>query len=142
MSFSSYPGMVASTDDFYLTSNKLVVTETTLTIMDNKVLRKMKPQGIGSWMSTILASRLATSAEQWANLFLANSAQTYSCQWMILDYGRFKKGSETQQKGLFWILEDVPGASVSKDMTEHLLKHRWEAVYTACVYRRRHIRVA
>ena len=124
VSFSSYPGMLASTDDFYLTANKLVVTETTLTIMDDNALRRMTAEGVGSWMSTVVASRLATSGEEWAELFLANSAHTYSCQWLIVDYGRFKKGSVTQNKGLFWILEDVPGAFVSKDMTDQLLNQR------------------
>ena len=124
VSFSSYPGMLSSTDDYYLTGNKLMVTETTLSIMDDNVLLKIKPEGISSWMNTILASRLAKSAEEWARLFMTNSARTYSCQWMIVDYNRFKKGSPTQSKGLFWILEDVPTAFVSQDMTEHLLKHR------------------
>ena len=116
--------MIASTDDFYLTANKLLVTETTLNIMDDNALKQMKTEGVGSWMSTVLASRLATSAEEWARLFMMNSARTYSCQWLIVDYNRFKKGSATQDKGLFWILEDVPGASVSQDMTEQLLKQR------------------
>ncbi len=30
MTFSSYPGCLSSTDDFYITNNNLVITETTL----------------------------------------------------------------------------------------------------------------
>lgn len=125
VSFSSYPGMLASTDDFYLTANQLVVTETTLTIMGEEPLGKMRADGIGSWMSTVVASRLATTAEEWANLFLANNAGTYSCQWMIIDYSRFKKGSAKQDKGLFWIVENVPGSFVSRDMTDKLVSQRY-----------------
>lgn len=34
ISFSAYPGSVISTDDFYLIKDKLVITETTLSIDD------------------------------------------------------------------------------------------------------------
>jgi len=40
--FSSYPGCISSTDDYYITDKKLMVTETTLDVIDMNVYKKVK----------------------------------------------------------------------------------------------------
>ena len=42
VTFSSYPGCVSSTDDFYITDKKLMVTETTLEVIDMNAYKKVK----------------------------------------------------------------------------------------------------
>jgi hypothetical protein len=63
--FSSYPGAVSSTDDFYITDAKLVITETTLDIVDADVYRKNisdEKTYIPSFMRILAATRTAKSA--------------------------------------------------------------------------------
>lgn len=43
VSFSSYPGCITSTDDWYVLSSGLLVTETTLEIMSNRLQKRMMP---------------------------------------------------------------------------------------------------
>jgi hypothetical protein len=43
VSFSSYPGMLSSTDDWYITSAGLGVMETTTEIVDKSLLQKIQP---------------------------------------------------------------------------------------------------
>lgn len=40
--FSSYPGCVSSTDDYYINDKKLMVTETTLEVIDMNAYKKVK----------------------------------------------------------------------------------------------------
>lgn len=40
--FSAYPGTLSSTDDFYITNNKLMITETTIDVLDINLYSKMK----------------------------------------------------------------------------------------------------
>lgn len=43
ISFSSYPGCISSTDDFYLTGNNLAIMETTLEVINRKLWNNILP---------------------------------------------------------------------------------------------------
>jgi hypothetical protein len=64
VTFSSYPGCLSSTDDFYLTDNKLLVTETTIEVVDASKYEKVKDphQYIPNFMRIMAATRFAKSA--------------------------------------------------------------------------------
>lgn len=66
MTFSSYPGLIHSSDDFYITSNNLLVTETTLEVIDVNEFKKKKPsdQYIFNYIRVTGATREAKSAVQ------------------------------------------------------------------------------
>lgn len=42
--FSSYPGCISSTDDYFITDKKLFVTETTLEVIDMNAYKKVKSE--------------------------------------------------------------------------------------------------
>jgi hypothetical protein len=63
LSFSSYPGELASDDDFYLTSSKLVVLETTNHIYNFTIL-EVRMWGLGAWHSRPVDVGLVTTAHE------------------------------------------------------------------------------
>lgn len=131
MSMSSYPGLLASTDDYYQLGSGLVVVETTLVILEPKILRKIQTRAVPSWIASLTANRLARDAEEWTQIFRRYNAGTYNCQWMVLDYNKLKKGRRSAENaggsglpaGTFWVLETVPGLAVARDLTSEL-QHR------------------
>lgn len=205
--FSSYPGTLTSTDDFYMLNSKIAVLETTLEILDRDLYVKNVPEANGhvpNYIRISVANRLAASGKQWTEIFKLNNSGTYNSQWMIIDYQKLGRESEkphnsrsniirhkgnkareeplfkpiqnqisdytefissnensdqdsTQQapnsifsmnfnfsfkskdfssiKELFFVLEQIPGTIIIKDMTEHLLSKSFWASYNRPFFR-------
>ena len=115
VSFSSYPGMLSSTDDFYITGAQLAIIETTVNLMDDELLGKMCAKGgVASWVRSMVANRLAQDAKTWTDLYSRENSGTYNCQWMVVDYKQSKENR-------FWVLETIPGFEHAEDMTKTLL---------------------
>jgi hypothetical protein len=121
VSFSSYPGMVYSSDDFYVMDSGLVVMETSLTILNEKLYGKNAPtRGVFTFIRSMVANLLAGDAPAWAEIFSQQNSGTYNNQWMVVDMNKFVPGTKTLSKDLFWVLEQIPGRVVAKDMTKLL----------------------
>lgn len=128
VSFSSYPGMVSSTDDWYITDAGLLVTETTVNLMNNDLFARMKPQSLGSWVRAMVASRLAAAGPQWASLYARENSGTYNCHWMIVDYNKVTPGAPLPDNTLY-VMETIPGLAVGDDMTAALRRRTyWPSV--------------
>src|SRR5688572_30345440 len=67
-SFSSYPGQIASADDFYVNSN-LIVMETSNSIFNTTLYNQVIPQNLLSWQRTTLANRLSMGGKAWSEIF-------------------------------------------------------------------------
>jgi len=130
MSFSGYPGIIYSGDDFTLASSGLTILETTIGNSNPDLWKKVKPAGsVLEGIRSTIASRLATTGKDWATWFSKWNSGTYNNQWMVIDYKLFKpnktddveqftkKNSSTLPAGLFWVLEQLPGYIQSKDLT-------------------------
>eukprot|EP00941_MAST-03F_sp_MAST-3F-sp1_P004216 g4216.t1 len=130
-SFSSYPGMLSSTDDFYILSSGLVVAETTIDVLDESLYDRIcSRHGVVSWVRNLVANRIASSGKEWANIYATHNAGTYNCQWMIVDYNKLQVGDENPiQRDTFWVIETIPGMSHAEDMTDVLKTQRyWPSV--------------
>ena len=93
-SFSSYPGMTMSGDDFTIISSGLVTLETTIGNGNAGLWKYVKPKStVLEWIRSIVANRLAQTGEEWAVIFRQFNSGTYNNQWMIVDYGHFKPGA-------------------------------------------------
>jgi hypothetical protein len=129
VSFSSYPANLQSVDDFYITSTRLVIMETTNEVMNDSLYRNfIKKETVPEWIRIIVANRVAVSGEQWANLFEMYNSGTYNNQWQVIDYKLFVPGSPLKP-GTLWIAEQIPGLVVSKDMTSVLSKQNFWPSY-------------
>jgi len=128
MGFSSYPGVAGSTDDYYVMDSGLAVTETTVSMLSDEAFDKLDDNGtyIPDYMRIMLSNRLAKDAKDWVDWMTKSATGTYNSQWMVVDYNKFKKG-EKLQDGTFWVLEQAPGVTVSKDMSQLLQKQGYWA---------------
>jgi len=128
VSMSSYPGVVSSTDDFYILSSGLTVMETSLEILDStvwdNVLTFPANPHIPNFIHLMVTNRMAKSAAQWARLYSLVNTGTYTSQWMALDYKQFISGNDIMENTL-WIVEAIPGLLHMEDMSHHLQKNRY-----------------
>jgi len=123
MGFSSYPGVAGSTDDYYVMDTGIAVTETTVSMLSDEAFDKLDDNGtyIPDYMRIMLSNRLAKDAKDWVDWMTKSATGTYNSQWMVVDYNKFKKGDKLKD-GTFWVLEQAPGVSASKDMSQLLQK--------------------
>ncbi|KAL3088134.1 hypothetical protein niasHS_009420 [Heterodera schachtii] len=127
---SSYPGLLYSGDDFALLSSGLAVLETTMKIFNRTLLEQIKATGvIHGWVRAIVANRMARTAREWCHIFKRFNSGTYSNQWLIVDYNKFKPYTQLPDHGLFYVLEQMPTLIVYKDMTQWLKQKGYFASY-------------
>nr|CAH0106100.1 unnamed protein product [Daphnia galeata] len=120
MSFSSYPGLLYSGDDFSVISSGLVSMETTIGNNNVELFKYIKPTGqVLEGVRSMVANRLASNGKEWTEVFSRHNSGTYNNQWMIVDYKLFKP-LKPLRDGLFWVLEQLPTLIESRDMTDVL----------------------
>lgn len=128
IAFSSYPGVVSSTDDFYILNSGLAVAETSLELLDasawDGVPEFPEHPHIPNFMHVMVVNRLAKNAGHWVRLLSSSNAGTYAAQWMVVDYNQFEAGSPLRDN-TFWVLEAVPGFAKMQDMTNYLRTHEY-----------------
>ena len=124
--FSSYPAVLYSLDDFYFMDSNLLVMETTNAIFDENLYDKIKPETLLTWVRAMVANRLASSAEDWTNIFKKENSGTYNNQYMILDINKINlKKKEIPEKSLM-IIEQIPEEVEVNDVTQQLKnKYYW-----------------
>ncbi|ODM95390.1 putative phospholipase B-like 2 [Orchesella cincta] len=128
ISFSSYPGVLQSIDDWYITSSGLMVTETTNENYNDDLWKKLSPKTLFSGLRAVVATRLATDGKSWTTIFSRYNSGTYNNQWMVVDYDLFEP-TKPLGDGVLWVLEQLPGITVAKDMTSVLRNQGYWASY-------------
>jgi hypothetical protein len=102
ISFSSYPGTLTSTDDFYLLNKKIVVLETTLEMLDLSLYGRKIPEAndyVPNYIRILVSNRLSNSGKEWTENFQKNNGGTYNSQWMIIDFSKFNVNLGNLQNG-------------------------------------------
>ena len=137
MSFSGYPGLIYSGDDFTLISpSGLTTIETTLECNNPDRWKYIKPEGsLFEGFRSAVANRLAHNGKSWTDLFSKHNSGTYNNQWMVLDYKQFKPGQPINgTKGLLYVLEQMPGYVDSADMTWFLAEEGYWPSYNSAYF--------
>jgi hypothetical protein len=127
VSFSGYPATISSTDDFYITSNNLAITETTNGILNNTLYQYITPDLVPEFHRVMIANFVATSPPQWFALFARNNSGTYNNQYMVADMAAARNALDQGQPlpaNTFWVGEQIPGLVVSEDQTAFLNTHK------------------
>eukprot|EP00927_Polykrikos_kofoidii_P086931 TRINITY_DN9883_c0_g1_i1.p1 TRINITY_DN9883_c0_g1~~TRINITY_DN9883_c0_g1_i1.p1 ORF type:complete len:706 (+),score=132.98 TRINITY_DN9883_c0_g1_i1:139-2118(+) len=130
--FSSYPGAVSSTDDYYVMSSGLSVMETSLVVLNPDVWLQMptfpSAPRVPNFVHVMVVNRLASSAVHWARLYTAEMPAANAAQWMVVDFNRFQKGS-TLSDNTLWVVETLPGVTQAEDVSSILRKKGYWASY-------------
>ncbi|XP_013170935.1 PREDICTED: putative phospholipase B-like 2 isoform X1 [Papilio xuthus] len=132
MAFTSYPAFVQymsalrqSTDDFYIISTGLVAGETTISNSNKTLFDLINPLCVMEYIRGMIANRLAVDGYQWTRIFRQHNSGTYNNQWYIVDYNKFTPSSKVckgkAEKGLLWVIEQLPGYTEAADLTEQLV---------------------
>ena len=136
LSFSGYPGIIYSGDDFTLSSSGLAITETTIGNSNKDLWKFVKPHGqILEGFRSMVANRLARNGKMWSKIFARRNSGTYNNQWMVIDYTKFKPGKVLPKKGLLWILEQLPGHIHMEDLTHVLTSQTYWPSYNTPYYK-------
>jgi len=121
--FSSYPGCVSSTDDFYMMDSGLTVMDTSLEVLNPKVYDRISddPQRprLPRFLHVMAVNRVAKTGTQWTSMLSSESLGTGNSQWVVVDYNRFKAGQPLED-GALRLLEQLPGISHQADLTSEL----------------------
>ena len=125
ISFSGYPGVLVSVDDFYLTDQGLAVIETTLNV-DNMSMYvgNIVPESLLYWVRVSVVTRVTSNAKDWVTQFSRYNSGTYNNQWMVLDLKLFTPGQDLLPNTL-WIAEQFPGVVGTQDVTPILQYGYW-----------------
>ena len=116
-SFSSYPGILMSGDDFYMLSSGLATMETTNGNMNSDLWKFVVPESVMEGVRSVVANRLALTAEDWCQIFEVYNSGTYNNQWMIADYNKFQPESPHLKAGTFYVLEQIPNKVEYRDVS-------------------------
>jgi hypothetical protein len=77
----SFPGVLYSNDDFYITSAGLVVMETTNDVINMSIYRgHITPQSMMVWVRAILANRMTSRGSDWTSVMGLYNSGTYNNQ--------------------------------------------------------------
>ena len=126
--FSSYPGALSSLDDFYYLDSNLAVMETTNNIFNESLYKLLSPNTLPTWIRAILANRLASSAEEWVEIFKKENSGTYNNQFIILDINKINFNNSILPNKTLMIIEQMPGYTEANDVT-YLLRNEFFPSY-------------
>eukprot|EP00301_Raphidiophrys_heterophryoidea_P026697 c9280_g1_i1.p1 GENE.c9280_g1_i1~~c9280_g1_i1.p1 ORF type:complete len:582 (+),score=118.61 c9280_g1_i1:45-1790(+) len=133
VSFSSYPGMLESLDDFYMMSSGLGMVQTSNEVMNYSAYINIQPHSLLAWQRVRVAAVMAHSGSQWFDVFRRNFSGTYANQYMVVDLNMFVP-NKPLQNNLFWVIEEMAGLILGQDQTVALRRGYW-ASYNIPFYR-------
>lgn len=134
IAISSYPGVLSSPDDFWMSSSGIVAMETSNNVFDASLYTLLQPDTLLAYQRVRLANVLAHNTTHWASLFAFKNSGTYNNQYMVMDYKRYRPGDKLQ-KGLFMVCEQIPGYVRCEDQTQRLSKDAHFASYNVPFYK-------
>eukprot|EP01117_Protostelium_nocturnum_P000200 TRINITY_DN10274_c0_g1_i1.p1 TRINITY_DN10274_c0_g1~~TRINITY_DN10274_c0_g1_i1.p1 ORF type:complete len:528 (-),score=99.65 TRINITY_DN10274_c0_g1_i1:58-1641(-) len=134
ISYSGYPGVIPSFDDFYITDQQLTIFETTNSVWNMDLFKYVTINTVPYWIRVTVAARMADSGKEWNDIFGYHNSGTYNNQWMVIDYKRFVPSSPTIKSGLLWVTEQIPGQLYGGDQSKFLEQNGFWSSYNIPYY--------
>jgi len=132
VSFSSYPGCIASTDNFYMMNSGLVAMDTSLEVLNPNIYNRIPnfetAPFIPNFMHVMVVNRMANSAADWTSMLSHEGTGFPSSQWMVVDFNRFTPGTPITQDTVR-LLEQVPGIIRHDDVSQLVRENGFWASY-------------
>ena len=125
LSFSSYPGLLSSLDDFYMMHDSgLMMVQTTNPIINKSIYSKVTHDSLLAWQRVRTANQMAHTGEEWAQPIKWPNSGTYENQYMIVNMNLFSPG-KALPPGTLWVIEQIPGYVEYADVTQQLERGYW-----------------
>lgn len=124
VSFSSYPAMLESLDDFYMMDSGLGMVQTSNNILNQSLLDLITPQSLLAWQRVRIANAYARTGPEWHQIFKQHASGTYVNQYMVVNFNLFRPHSALPDE-LLWIIEEIPGLVQGSDQTAQLRMGYW-----------------
>ncbi|EAY00683.1 Laminin A family protein [Trichomonas vaginalis G3] len=121
---STRMGALASSDDFWLNDNGLMILETTNNNFNQSLYDRITTESLLTWIRVLHATWFSTSGKQWTEEFINHNSGTYNNQYVVVDSKKFVKGQKPTTD-LLWVIEQLPGQYKSADLTDILAERRW-----------------
>ena len=119
--FSSYPGILFLGDEFYIINDNLVVTQTSLSIINLYNLKNALDINsfIPEFMRIMLINFISKSGEDWVKNYkkIFKNNHIYSCSFTSVDYNELNS-----KKNLIFVVEEIPKSVKTKEITKEFLK--------------------
>ena len=123
--FSSYPATLSSIDEFYYLDSKLLIMGTSNSIYNSSLYDSITHESIFIWVRQIVSNRLASSAENWTEIFKRENSGTNNGQTMILDMNKIDLKNKKLDNKALMIIEQIPKYTETVDVTDYLRKGYW-----------------
>lgn len=115
---TTYPGCMASDDNWIITSNNLVVMSTRNAYFDTTVApRFVKATSVPAFLRLMVASASSSNTNEWRITFSINASGTLSSQYVIFDQKLFTPNGD-HPEGTLVVVEEMPGLLVAHDQSQ------------------------
>lgn len=148
INYSSYPGVLFSGDDFYEIDSKIVLVQTTLSVLDKFQYKNILDVSkyIPEFMRIMISNFMADSGKDWVDSYSSYNNHMYITQWLVVDYkvldqinqdkitnnnpnasnsNRNFLSPKKEYSGLVNIIEEVPGSILTEDITGVFLSQKY-----------------
>jgi len=123
-SHSSYPGVLASLDDYYMASSGLGMVQTTNGLFNDSQYNLINPQTLLTWTRIRTAQALAWDGKSWSETVGRYFSGTYTNQYMVVDFNKFTPG-QPLGNGALYVSEEIPSLYRYADATQYLEIGHW-----------------
>ena len=137
MQFSSYPGLLFSSDEYYIIRNNLAIVQTSLNVLNGYIYKNLidVEKYIPEFMRLMIVNMLSSTGKQWKeNYYLINkNNHLYQASFIVIDYNNINSTSD-----LMYIVEDIPGSVKYTDYTEQLREKGYYGSFNLPFFKKDH----
>lgn len=131
LSFSSYPGVLFSADEYYQVNESVVVLQTTLNVINKSLYKDLinVKNYIPEFIRIMSINFQSRSGKEWTEKYVSKENTMYITNWIIVDYSKLDEMNHEKKdfvNELIYTIDEVPRSIQFKDISEEFLKNTYE----------------